>query len=86
MVLPYTAILVPFNLFRFAAAESALINQVWQFLLHKVVNNGNCLLKSVLVGAGDVKVQRGVLYHRLAVVGPQLTASLTAAVAMFLSG
>lgn len=52
---PYTAILIPLNLLlRFPAAEASLVDQVRKFFLHQVINHRNCLLQTILIGAGHM--------------------------------
>lgn len=60
--MPYTAILVPFYGLGLSPAESSLVNQVRQLLLHEIINDLDGLLKTFLGGACNVEVQRGMLY------------------------
>jgi hypothetical protein len=47
----------------FPPTESSLVDQVRQLLLHKIIDDLHSLLKAFLVGAGHMKVERGVLYQ-----------------------
>lgn len=48
----------------FAAAESPLVDEVGELLLHQFFDLGNRFLETFSVGAGDVKVQWGVLVKK----------------------
>lgn len=60
----YATKFVPlYLLLGFPPTESSLVDQVRQFLLHKIIDDLHRLLKAFLVGAGHMKVERGVLYR-----------------------
>lgn len=57
----YASKLVSFDLLRLAAAESSLVNQIGEILLHELINLRDGLVETSLGGTGDMKVERGVL-------------------------
>lgn len=58
----YSTKLITLNLLLFPASEAALVDQLGQFLLHKLINLLDSLLESFLRGTGNMQVQRWVLY------------------------
>lgn len=54
----YPSILITLDLLGLSAAEAPLVNKVGQFLLHKLVDFGDGLLKAFLGGTRDVEVER----------------------------
>lgn len=60
--MPYPAILIPFHGLGLSSAESSLVDQVRQLLLHEIINDLDGLLETFLGGACDMEVQRGMLY------------------------
>lgn len=58
---PYSSKLVPLDLLLIPAAETTLIDEIRQLLLHKLLNFCNRLFQPGLAGASDVEVQRRVL-------------------------
>lgn len=61
----YATKLIPlYLLLGFPPTEPSLVNQVWQFLLHEIVNDLDSLLKAFLAGAGHMKVERGILHQQ----------------------
>lgn len=57
----YAAKLVPFYRIALARAEPPFVDQIWELLLHEVVDESNGLLKAVLAGARHMQIQRRVL-------------------------
>jgi hypothetical protein len=60
-VVSYTSVFVTFHLLRLASTESALIDQIREFLLHEVVDQGHGLIEAVFVRTRHMEIQRGVL-------------------------
>ena len=56
----YSAEFIPFEVW-LTAAETALIDEIWKLLLHQLVNLRYCLVQSLLRGACNVQVERGIL-------------------------
>lgn len=84
----YSTVLVPLNLLLLPAAEAALVNELGELLLHHLFDLGDGLLESLLRSARHMKIKRGVLkiwVSLMSTLGP-VRGSLTAAVAMLLSG
>ena len=57
----YSTKLITFELFWFAAAKSAFVDQIRQLLLHELFDFHNSFLKARLRGACDVEVERWIL-------------------------
>lgn len=58
----YSTKLITLNLLWFPASEAALVDQLRQFLLHKLFNLLDSLFESFLRRTGNMQVQRWVLY------------------------
>jgi len=54
--MPYPAILIPFHGLGLSSAESSLVDQVRQLLLHEIINDLDGLLETFLGGACDMEV------------------------------
>lgn len=57
----YSAKLIPLHLLWFPSAESAFIDQVWELLLHKLFDLGDCFLETLFAGTSDMEIERRVL-------------------------
>lgn len=56
-----TKLIALYLLLRLPPTEPSLVDQVGEFLLHQIVDDLYSLLKTFLVGAGHMKVERWVL-------------------------
>lgn len=57
----YSTVLVPLDLLLLSAAETALVDELGELLLHHLFDLGNGLLEPFLRSARDMKVKRRVL-------------------------
>jgi hypothetical protein len=81
----HTTKLVTFKVFGFATTETALVNQVGQFLCQHLFDHLDSLVESFLGRASNAEIQRRVL-ATVSRIGNSAFEILTAAVAMLLSG
>jgi hypothetical protein len=51
---PYSTKLIPFKLLRFTPTKSPFIDQIWELLLHQVIDLGDGIFQALSGGAGDV--------------------------------
>jgi len=57
----YAAKLIPLHLLLLSSTETTLIHELWEFLLHQLVDLVDCLLKTFFGRARDMQVERRVL-------------------------
>jgi hypothetical protein len=60
----YSTIFVTLKGFGLATTESTLVNQVWQVLLHHVLNLLDGSVEALFGGASDAQIQRRVLHSQ----------------------
>ena len=85
----YATVLVTFNLLLLATAEPPFVNKLWQLLFHHIFEFSNCLVQTFFRYAGNMEIQRRILDDRVSLSECYVKrgeASLTAGVAMLLSG